>query len=298
MNSEEKPKRRATEAQRAASRANGARSRGPVTAHGKEKSSTNSLKHGLLARVLPISDAEAQMLEGMKSAYAARLTPRDTLEWDVLGEFTVYKFQVRQTWRMHTATLQMQMARDLEEVDKQWSGIEPVERQALAIQASLAHTPALLLLERYLRMYSNLADRALNTYMRLRGETLPPDFPIDLPPVTAFDAAPLPAPPASGPELPNEPETETTPPHSTASEPSGLPANPAPPEPPAAFCSDPVAAPEPVPPSHPVPPATGEPQASPTGPLHSSGPLPRPQPEPAGRPGPPTTEFPPEGVGP
>ena len=45
-------------AQRAAARRNGAVSRGPVTPEGKAKSRLNSLKHGLLARVLvPPADA-------------------------------------------------------------------------------------------------------------------------------------------------------------------------------------------------------------------------------------------------
>ncbi len=229
--SETKPKRRMTEAQKAASRANGARSRGPASSAGKQTSSRNALKHGLFARVLTISEADASLLERMTAAYAARLTPRDTLEQDTLTEFSFYKFQIRQTWRMHSATLQMRMALDYEEVDRHWAGVEPIERQALAVQASLADNPSLLLFERYLRMYSTLADRSLNTLMRLRAERLTPDFPIDLPPVPAFDAPPEPPPPSPGPELPNEPGSAVTPDPSTPSEPSGVPANPAPPEP-------------------------------------------------------------------
>src|SRR4051794_36566971 len=41
-----------TSAQRRASRLNGARSRGPVTVEGRDRSRLNSLKHGLLARVV------------------------------------------------------------------------------------------------------------------------------------------------------------------------------------------------------------------------------------------------------
>ena len=51
-----KPKKPVSEAQRAAARANGAKSNGPVTPEGKERSSQNAVTHGLLARSLTLSD--------------------------------------------------------------------------------------------------------------------------------------------------------------------------------------------------------------------------------------------------
>ena len=62
-----------TEKQRATSRLNGARSRGPVTARGKYISSQNATRHGLLARTL-VLECETEiaflcMLDALKEEY-------------------------------------------------------------------------------------------------------------------------------------------------------------------------------------------------------------------------------------
>ena len=68
-------------AQQAASRANGARSRGPVTAAGKARAARNGTRHGLRGgpfALLPGEDAEE--LDLLRAAVAADWRPRDAYE--------------------------------------------------------------------------------------------------------------------------------------------------------------------------------------------------------------------------
>ncbi|MEO1017257.1 MAG: hypothetical protein AAFY56_06130, partial [Pseudomonadota bacterium] len=56
-------------ARQEASRANGAKSNGPVTAEGKETSSRNAVRHGLLSAAPTLSGEEKQLAEGIRYGY-------------------------------------------------------------------------------------------------------------------------------------------------------------------------------------------------------------------------------------
>jgi hypothetical protein len=83
--------------QQAASRANGARGHGPVTARGKRRSSANALKHGLFARELLIPEQERQGFEHLRQSLAAELKPDTELLWILFDDI------ISLIWRMKTA---------------------------------------------------------------------------------------------------------------------------------------------------------------------------------------------------
>ena len=59
------PKRPTTPARAAASRANGLKSRGPVTPDGKYNSSRNAIRHGILARFLVMNGELPDLFEDL-----------------------------------------------------------------------------------------------------------------------------------------------------------------------------------------------------------------------------------------
>ncbi len=69
-----------TPAQIAASRANGARSKGPVTAQGKRNSSRNGVRYGLLAKTFVLKDEHTGRFLHLLHGLIAKHQPADYTE--------------------------------------------------------------------------------------------------------------------------------------------------------------------------------------------------------------------------
>ena len=83
-------------AQIEASRRNGARSCGPVTAEGKARASRNALKHGLAAlRHVAVEGEDAAELEGLAARLLAELAPESELEALLVRRMAVAFWQSR-----------------------------------------------------------------------------------------------------------------------------------------------------------------------------------------------------------
>ena len=68
-------------ARAAASRRNGAKSRGPKTPEGKARSAKNALKHGLCAQyTVVLGDEDLAAFEALEAALMAELAPQGTLQ--------------------------------------------------------------------------------------------------------------------------------------------------------------------------------------------------------------------------
>jgi len=85
-------------ARAAASRRNGARSRGPKTPEGKARSASNALKHGLCARqTVVLGDEDLDAFEALEAALMAELAPRGALQAVLARRI------VAATWRLERA---------------------------------------------------------------------------------------------------------------------------------------------------------------------------------------------------
>ncbi len=201
------PKAPPSEARSAASRANGAKSKGPVTPEGKQRSSQNAVTHGLLARSLTLSDGDAQLFQSLHCNYIRRFTPRDQPEHDLIEEAVYAKWQMRQAWMMHARTLKIQILADFPEVNLEWDPIPMLDRQTLALAKSLKESTVLPNLERYARQLAAQSDRAIKLFMQLRDQRLPPTEPIVEPNEPEVMAEHYTSQPSETAQ-PNEPENE------------------------------------------------------------------------------------------
>ena len=149
------------------SRANGARSLGPVTVEGKRRSSQNASRHGLLAGQVLLEDEDPEGFEDNITDLVQRFQPADEVEYSFIEEMAVCHWRLRRTWTIEACMLQKQM--DL--VDLQ-PGDDGTGRTTDAFQ-NLAASPALAVIHRYETRMHRMFQRALKNLLLLRTLELP-----------------------------------------------------------------------------------------------------------------------------
>ena len=180
-----------------ASRANGRRSRGPVTAAGKQRSSQNAVRHGLLARCLVLQDESPEGFRQAHDEHVAQLQPANPLELAIIDEMVAAMWRMRRAWAIETNLMETAS-----------STSDPLQRITDAFK-ELAATPALSLLHRYETRLHMVYQRALKNLLLLRSLS-PAEAaePIELPP----PPSPEPTPPAPEPPAPSlEPDPAPSP---------------------------------------------------------------------------------------
>src|ERR1700683_974764 len=81
-----------------ASRANGARSRGPTTEEGKKRSAMNSLRHGLLSKCTVLPDESREVFDQLLDQYRTKFDPLDGVEHNHVEEMVASVWKKRRIW--------------------------------------------------------------------------------------------------------------------------------------------------------------------------------------------------------
>jgi hypothetical protein len=143
-----------------ASRANGARSRGPKTAAGKQRSSTNAIRHGLLARCVVLENESLKGFQELLADFIRRFQPADGVELGMIEEMISALWRQRRAWAIETSLMDSAVA------------AQPCETGELVRLASgftmLAAQPQLELIHRYETRLHRTFQRALNNLLLLR----------------------------------------------------------------------------------------------------------------------------------
>jgi hypothetical protein len=104
--------RRATSEKRAAaSRANGAKSRGPVTAQGRANSSRNRFRHGLRAQNLSVDQESADHLTALLASCEREFQPRSDMERKLVETMAFAAWRRTCLWKLETAELSRELRR-------------------------------------------------------------------------------------------------------------------------------------------------------------------------------------------
>jgi hypothetical protein len=154
-----------------ASRANGARSRGPKTPQGKERSAQNARRHGLLARCIVLQSESPEAFQAIMTQYVQRFQPADDVEMALVEEMAAAFWRQRRCWAIETRLFDNAIETD--------PAPDAIGRIAGAF-STLASAPALALMHRYETRLHNMYQRALRSLLLLREERAPnepnPDF--------------------------------------------------------------------------------------------------------------------------
>jgi hypothetical protein len=197
-----------TEAQIAASRANGRRSQGPVTPEGKARSSQNAFRHGLLAECVVLVGEETANFQAYLDQHIARFLPADDVEMNLVEEM------VSAAWRERRATGLQTIFFNTGFANAAPSGNEG--QDVLDAVNKLADSPAIRLLHRYEVHHHRVYYRCIDTLIKLQ-KSRPAE------PAVPNEPEPAPAPsdpvgvdrrssgansslPPAEPALPNEPK--------------------------------------------------------------------------------------------
>ena len=100
-------------------RANGAKSKGPKTAATREKSSRNSLKHGLTTRHnMLLACEDPDLFQQVVDEYTSVYQPTNPVERDLVEEMIGAKWRIRRLKIIEVALVDYEMARQAEQIEK------------------------------------------------------------------------------------------------------------------------------------------------------------------------------------
>jgi hypothetical protein len=147
-------------------RANGAKSRGPTTAEGKEKSSRNAIKHGLTAgngNILLDSEDPDQFDEVLNKLVGIH-EPATPAEQDIVEEMVACRWRTRRMWTIETGLLNAEILAQAAKSDTP----DPDMNLASAFRSLTDDSRSLALASRYEARLQRLYDRAYKTLRELQ----------------------------------------------------------------------------------------------------------------------------------
>jgi hypothetical protein len=164
-------------------RANGAKSKGPVTPEGKAVSSQNAVRHGIFSRSIVLGCESQDRFQLLLAALKDQVQPRTSAEMDYVETMAIARWRQMRVWGIQKATIELEMARldapddtpsdtpgDLPQEDP--AALPPVIRAAIAFRNLAGNACILDLLHRYETSYERQFLRAHAAIQKLRRQDL------------------------------------------------------------------------------------------------------------------------------
>jgi len=160
------------------SRANGAKSHGPKTAEGREKSSHNSFKHGFTAKKTIVLECEnKEQFQQVLGYYTVTYQPGSAVEEDLVSEMVACRWRMQRLRLIETALIDSEMDRDLPDVE---IPEDPGYQLAFTLRRLVDEWRAISLASRYESHLHRIHERPYHTLRELqqsRKEQVPDPVP-------------------------------------------------------------------------------------------------------------------------
>jgi hypothetical protein len=160
-------------------RINGAKSRGPTTEEGKQKSSRNALKHGLTAssgNILLDSEDRGEFDKTLNKLLGIH-EPATPAETDIVDEMVAARWRIRRMWTIETGLLNAEIL--TQQSNPSVSEGDPDIHLSMAFRALADDSRSLALANRYEARLQRTYDRAYKTLRELQQarKSEPPEQP-------------------------------------------------------------------------------------------------------------------------
>jgi hypothetical protein len=156
----------ASEKQKAASRANGAKSRGPITPEGKRRSARGNVEHGMLARTVVLDGESRPRFYALMISLQEELKPETAIENLLIHKMAVAHWRLMRAWGMERSGAS-QWAREYEAHEAASPGLSLLPDaptcDALSFDKSRVH------LNEYEMRFDRQFTRALDRFEKFRA---------------------------------------------------------------------------------------------------------------------------------
>ena len=149
-------------------RANGAKSRGPVTPEGRARSSRNSLRHGLSGKAIVLPSETAGDFDRLRQSYLDDLQPSGQVETDLVETMAVARWRLRRLWAIESNLFSIELPRRAEHIDAEFDDLSDCHRLADVFQHNADTGKSLALLIRYEGSLNRSYDRAFKQLQLLQ----------------------------------------------------------------------------------------------------------------------------------
>jgi hypothetical protein len=154
-----------SELKAAASRANGAKSRGPKSPETLQKSSQNSVTHGFTAKHTVVLGCEnPEQFQKMLDYYTATYQPGSPVEEDLVAEMAAARWRTQRLRMIETALMDSEIKREPPETASQ----DPGYRVAFAFRRLVDESNAISLASRYESRLHRIHERSHRTLRELQ----------------------------------------------------------------------------------------------------------------------------------
>ena len=132
-----------------AARANGAKSRGPVTPQGRAASSRNSLRHGFTAASVVLPTESSEDFQALLDSYLDHFDPHSGVETDLIQAMAAARWRLRRLCTIETTLLNNEMTRRAKDCRRDLNNPDDLARLAWVFQKLADYGQSLVLLTRY-----------------------------------------------------------------------------------------------------------------------------------------------------